>query len=100
MKSYLFISDAGHGWLRVPKEDVQEIKHLISPYSYESKRYIFLEEDLDLSIFFAFMKKKEIDFVRTCKNYSNYAPVRNYPHYSAGESWQRDAAYGYIGGRA
>jgi hypothetical protein len=53
MKRYIFHSDPSHGWLQVP---VSELKALgiagqISPYSYVSGQYAYLEEDCDAGVF-------------------------------------------------
>ena len=58
-KTYTFISDPGHGWLKVPLADLLElgITDRISQYSYHNGKYAFLEEDCDASIFVHFVKK-------------------------------------------
>jgi len=50
-------SDSGHGWLRVPLEDVRLacLQGLeISRFSYMTKKYAYLEEDCDLSAWINF----------------------------------------------
>jgi hypothetical protein len=49
----IFISDPGHGWLRVPLKDIAalRIEEDISPYSFIDGRYAYLEEDCDYTIF-------------------------------------------------
>lgn len=46
--------DAGHGWLKVPKDLLQKlgIEKEITPYSYVKGNDVYLEEDVDASIFF------------------------------------------------
>lgn len=55
MSKYVFTSDPGHGWLRVPMAELVEmgIADKISPYSYIShnRRFAYLEEDCDFSTF-------------------------------------------------
>jgi hypothetical protein len=55
MSKYVFTSDPGHGWLRVPMAELVEmgIADKISQYSYISanRRFAYLEEDCDLSVF-------------------------------------------------
>ncbi len=48
-----FISDPGHGWLRIPLADIAalEIEEDISPYSFIDGRFAYLEEDCDYTIF-------------------------------------------------
>jgi hypothetical protein len=52
---FVFYSDPGHGWLRVPKGIVGFLSILghecISEFSYQSKNFFFLEEDYDMSRF-------------------------------------------------
>ncbi|MCP4415894.1 MAG: hypothetical protein GY805_04680 [Chloroflexi bacterium] len=57
----IFISDPGHGWLRVPLKDIAalRIEEDISPYSFIDGRYAYhsamlttgLEEDCDYTVF-------------------------------------------------
>lgn len=50
-----FISDPGHGWLRVPFEDVLASPALssISEFSFidDDERYAYLEEDCDATVY-------------------------------------------------
>jgi len=52
MKTYHYIQDPGHGWLRVPLTDLPEVFHP-SPYSFKDATFAYLEEDCDLSAFVA-----------------------------------------------
>ena len=47
----LFISDPGHGWLRVPLNDVRESGIEVSKYSYMDDTYAYLEEDRDATLY-------------------------------------------------
>jgi hypothetical protein len=51
--TYHVYLDPGHGWLKVPRQELQElgIAHLITPYSYQRGEWVYLEEDGDLSTF-------------------------------------------------
>ncbi len=49
--NYIFYHDPGHGWLRVPKQEIENKKWLISPCSYMDESFVYLEEDSDMSIF-------------------------------------------------
>lgn len=55
MSKYIFTSDPGHGWLRVPMAELVAlgIADKISTYSYVSvdHRFAYLEEDCDFSTF-------------------------------------------------
>jgi hypothetical protein len=48
-----FISDPGHGWLRVPLADIVAlgIEGDISPYSFIDGHFAYLEEDCDYGVF-------------------------------------------------
>ena len=53
-KTFDFISDPGHGWVKVPKKLLADllISREISRYSYMRGEYAYLEEDCDLAKFF------------------------------------------------
>ena len=53
LKPYLFIETEGHGWLRVPLSELNEldISDKITRYSYMDNLYAYLEEDCDLVTF-------------------------------------------------
>jgi hypothetical protein len=48
-----FLSDPGHGWLRVPHSDLDAlgIRDKITMFSYYNDRFAYLEEDCDLSTY-------------------------------------------------
>jgi hypothetical protein len=50
---YQFFEDAGHGWLQVSHKELAELglTDKISPYSYRDRKFAYLEEDCDLSLF-------------------------------------------------
>jgi len=55
---YRFFEDEGHGWLAVPENEVHELAIAVSSCSYmdrgsnaTGRRFIYLEEDCDLSTF-------------------------------------------------
>ena len=56
LKIYKFHSDPGHGWLEVPREEVDRLglAEKISRYSYQSidGKRVFLEEDCDMGVLF------------------------------------------------
>jgi hypothetical protein len=51
----LFISDPGHGWLRVSWADFaaasDDVKKSVSSYSYIDNKFIYLEEDCDAYLY-------------------------------------------------
>ncbi len=51
--AYRFIEDAGHGWLEVPRQHVQDSGAPISGFSYydPATDMVYLEEDCDMGSF-------------------------------------------------
>lgn len=49
----VFFSDAGHGWGRVLRNQINELRiaDQISEYSYQYEGHVYLEEDRDLPLF-------------------------------------------------
>ena len=87
-KTFDFISDPGHGWVKVPMTLLQAlcISEKITDYSYRRGDFAYLEEDLDASIFhqayeqcFGFPPKyRERNAGQKCSR------VRGYRHYISG----------------
>ncbi len=88
---YTFYSDAGHGWLQVPKKELKElgIENKISGFSYERGDYVYLEEDMDASTYlnavreqnalgedYKFSGFRQVD-------HGNNSAIRNYASYKA-----------------
>jgi len=44
-------TDSGHGWLEVPKKEVEALGVKLSRYSYQDADNFYLEEDCDLGAF-------------------------------------------------
>jgi len=82
---YLFISDAGHGWVKVPREELKElgIEDKITNYSYQSPsgKFVYLEEDADATTFVEAFRKKFGEDPKFTERFVNYSTVRNYPSY-------------------
>ena len=94
---YLYITDAGHGWLKVPLAELIKlgIADKISTYSYRHDDNVYLEHDCDAAIFANAMadnghkfKPLHVDCsIRGCM-------VRGYPRYKyAGSVWRVDGTY-------
>lgn len=85
-KVFDFISDPGHGWVKVPVILLQSlcISNNISGYSYMRGKFAYLEEDCDASLFHNSFEK--------CFGYppkyrernagQKYSRVRGYEHYN------------------
>lgn len=71
-KSIRWIEDPGHGWLKVPKSLLsrEQVKR-ISPFSFESTRYYYLEEDCDAEIYLETIPQ-ELWSLIPCKHYSDW----------------------------
>jgi hypothetical protein len=53
LKALTFFQDGGHGWLKVPKKDLEKlgIADKITGFSYMNGDHAYLEEDCDLAIY-------------------------------------------------
>lgn len=84
-KTFDFISDPGHAWLKVPADLLRElgIADQITSYSYWRKGFAYLEEDCDAGLFLSAMRAagREYKF-RERNRASGYSKVRGYEHYS------------------
>lgn len=72
-----FLSDPGHGWLRVPLQLLNDwnISDKISEYSYKTNNFAYLEEDCDASIFIDEAKK------RNYKYSIHYKLIKDFDYY-------------------
>jgi len=50
-KTYAFCIDPGHGWLRVPRQEIKDAGIAVTAYSYWDGQYGYLEEDIDAGRF-------------------------------------------------
>lgn len=50
-KSYTWVIDTGHAWLRVPSHDVEALGIQPGVYSYYDSEYTFLEKTIDAALF-------------------------------------------------
>jgi hypothetical protein len=81
---YTFYSDPGHGWLKVDRQELIDlgIAESISPYSYQNRQDVYLEEDSDLTKFFnAYVEKNGVKPELT-EVYQERTPIRNYDRYT------------------
>lgn len=79
-KRYQFISDGGHGWLRVPRNELApgERAHY-SAYSYTDKNnYLYLEEDGDAPLFMQRhnISSDQLDYIY----HDGESSIRQLPH--------------------
>jgi CTP:phosphocholine cytidylyltransferase-like protein len=80
---YVFVSDAGHGWLTVTIEELIDlgIAEKISSYSYVKENIAYLEEDCDAPLFVKTYNEKYAELPKWEEVYVEDAPLRNYQRY-------------------
>lgn len=63
VRSFDFYEDPGHGWCKVPRALLAELKilSLVSRYSYQRGAWVFLEEDGDLGLLYGALRIKGIE---------------------------------------
>jgi len=78
----MWITDSGHGWLKVPLSKVKElgIADKISACSYMDRTYAYLEEDCDAHLFLEAAQIEPND-IKVIMHFEN-APIRNYARFS------------------
>jgi hypothetical protein len=82
---YDFITDAGHGWLKVRMSELKElgIYDDISLYSYQDHLgYAYLEEDCDASIFIRAKKNVGQSVKLNHVRGGDWSSVRNYQSFA------------------
>ena len=80
--TYRFITDPAHGWLEVPRAELDAlgIRHSISEYSYQRKDMVYLEEDCDFARFAA-AKAARAEPVQYTELYQENTFVRSLPRF-------------------
>lgn len=83
MKTYVFHTDPGHGWIAVKRSELTRLGILdkISHYSYQRGETVYLEEDCDYHTFVVAKETAGEEF--TCRDsYTEHSPVRSYVNFS------------------
>lgn len=84
----VFIIDPGHGWLRVPRTELTELGILdkISSYSYQTDdgKFVFLEEDCDLTLYVEAKGCTHVSQWRSREIYDDDQMVRQLPRFYVG----------------
>lgn len=82
-KVFDFYEDAGHGWMKVKKELLSEMRiaDKITEFSYERGEYAYLEEDCDLTTFCRTYKAMYGEEFKVKTHYSKRSAIRDYDCY-------------------
>lgn len=86
MKTFPYIQDPGHGWVRVPKTELAKAgcEADISRHSFQKGNNVFLEQDCDLQIFVDARRSQGLETkLRPYVNKSRTSRIRNYTSYTA-----------------
>jgi hypothetical protein len=82
-KTYDFYEDSGHGWLKVPVDELQKMNltDKISNYSYRKGCFAYLEEDCDAELFVRAMEGIGVK-VKFREHFTNgESTIRNYDRF-------------------
>ena len=76
---YDFISDPGHGWLKVERAELIALGIIgkISHYSYQNRNDVYLEEDCDANVFIM-AKREKGELMDFREIHQENTPIRNY----------------------
>ena len=82
-KSYMYYSDPGHGWLRVPLLHLMllGLENMISSFSFKNDKYAYLEEDVDMLLFLKTAQERGWVVGLTTKNSNSFSKIRNMNRY-------------------
>lgn len=80
MTKYTKFNDPGHGWLRVPLDELDTlgIRNKISSYSYTKGTNAYLEEDCDYSLFDQAMASAGRNYSVVEHHTNNNSCIRSY----------------------
>ena len=73
--------DAGHGWLAVTEAQAWRVglgEGDFSAYSYREGNVLYLEEDLDMSVFVRAWEAEYGPILLHAVDHGDYSPIRNY----------------------
>lgn len=82
--SVVFLSDPGHGWVKVSREKVRKLGflHKVSQYSYQNSKWLFLEEDCDAARLVEACKEQNVALkIKNKKQSNKQSKVRSYEHF-------------------
>jgi hypothetical protein len=85
-----YVSDPSHGYLKVPVDLVEKLgfANKISEYSFFNDKFVWLEEDCDMALFFDALDEKFLpEPIIFSQTLDEPAPFRLYPRFSA-KDWE------------
>ena len=84
---YTWITDIGHGRLRVRKDEYHLSGYQASKYSYQDDKYVYLEEDVDAPTYLRLHQPNQKDIPE--EHYNGLSPVRRMKpiRHHFGRSW-------------
>jgi len=96
-RTFNLYADPGHAWLSVKKQFLVElgIDSTVTGYSYQRGDTAYLEEDCDLSVFLAALKKVGIEADIRSHHTNRRSKIRSYASYQATPQWYRVVATVY-----
>lgn len=83
-RTFTYITDSGHGWVKVPLKDIVNLGLVndIGGYSYKRGDYVYLEEDCDYPKVLRELRARGVEVkyrLINCK--TRPSRIRNYEHY-------------------
>lgn len=83
MKTYIYHSDAGHGWLAVKQKELAELGILekVSVFSYHNGQTVYLEEDVDAGLFVQAYLSKHGKKPAIRESYQENSTIRSYARF-------------------
>lgn len=84
MKTFDYIQDSGHGWIKVPMQLLKDlsIADQVSYFSYYRAGFGYLEEDCDLTLFFNAFHARYGHDPKLRDRISKQSRVRTYAQYN------------------
>lgn len=85
-----YVSDPSHSYLKVPVHLVENLDfaNKISEYSFFNDKFVWLEEDCDMALFFNALDERSLpEPIIYTQTLEDQAPFRLYPRFSA-KSWE------------
>jgi hypothetical protein len=84
MRFYNVHEDGGHGWLEVSKEEIMATPVPVTPYSYQDKTNVYLEEDCDKYRYLSYLDMQGVPYTLIGIYHRGDAPMRSMRHFSKG----------------